>query len=111
MAFICTLTLVSTEKFRYDNFHVITVSIQDEQQQKIVEQLDASVDGMQLIDGIALNKNVTFAVSPNKLVDVKVLLSNEDLIPHVVTTNLQKYIDTCLLNRIHFTYNFNRTFV
>lgn len=82
------LALSSAEKFRYDDHHVISVNIENEHQRDFVDRLDAFTDAVQVL--AAVNRKALVVVAPQKLADVKNMLSKEGLVHQVQTTNLQK---------------------
>lgn len=91
LALISALAVASSEKFRYDGYHVISVNIENEEQRDFVERLDASTNEVQLLEPAAVNRRTMLIIAPHELTDIENMLTMEGLVPQVETTNLQKY--------------------
>lgn len=82
--------LVSTEKFRYDGYHVISVNIENESHRELVERLDATMNEVQVLDTAIVNRKAVLVVGPNELFEVENVFLSEGLEYQVETNNLQK---------------------
>lgn len=83
-------TLVSTEKFRYDGYHVISVNIENESHRELVEQLDGTLNDVQLLEMAIVNRKAVLVVGPNELFEVENMFLSGGLDYQVETNNLQK---------------------
>lgn len=88
---VSALALASAEKFRYDDYHVISVNIENEQQRELVERLDGTMDEVQLFDTAVVNGKATLIIGPHQVASINNLFSLEGLAYEVGTSNLQKY--------------------
>lgn len=90
LVLISALAEASAEKFRYDDYHVISVNIENEQQRELVERLDVSMDEVQLLDTAVVNGKATVIVAPQHQAKIQNIFSMHGLDYQVKTTNLQK---------------------
>lgn len=89
--FLALLSVLGTaEKIRYDDYSVISVNIENEQQHKFVEQLDASTDEIQLLETVKVNKKAVLIIPPHIIDKIEKKFSSEGWVYRVETTNLQK---------------------
>lgn len=90
LAVIAATSISSASKLRYNDYHVISVNIQNSQQREFVEELDASTPDITLLEAAVVNHTATLVIPPHHLADVKNIFLNGRFEYRVETTNLQK---------------------
>lgn len=81
-----SVALGSTEKIRYDGYHVVSVNIGNEKQRDFIEQLN----GVRLLETPTLHHEVKLIVAPNDFNDIQTIFAEKGLVHRVETRNLQK---------------------
>lgn len=90
---VCLLSLAIAEKVRFDNYKVYSAHIQNDQQMKIIQQLENSnFDGFSLWNTPHFGKDVDIMVAPHRLADFDELLKTLNFNATLKIANVQKYI-------------------
>lgn len=82
--------LVSAEQARFDNYQILSVKIENDQQRELIESLEASFDSVQVIADLR-NGFIEMVVAPHKIADVNEIFAKNDIKSEVKHMNLQEY--------------------
>lgn len=79
------------EKVRFDNYRVYSVNIENEEQLKVLRELEAYPDGSIFLDyPTIVGQTVDIIVPPHKFADIGEIFETFNFKNHIKTHNLQK---------------------
>lgn len=104
---LATFAVWSTDanKVRYDNYHVVSAKVENDQHWRLMEQIEGSTDAVRFLKPPAMDRNTELIVAPHKLADVDELLRLHGIKSDVLTSNLQKYGYNWISNIVRKTHN------
>lgn len=83
---------MSAEKARFDNYRVYSIEIANEEQLKVLQQLENHQDGLTfLIPPLAVPMRVEILVPPHKFADISELCEDHGISNEIQIEDLQKY--------------------
>lgn len=82
--------LVSAEQTRFDNYRILSVEIENDQQRELIENLAESFDSVQVIADLR-NGFIEIVVAPHKIADIDDIFAKNDIKSEVKHMNLQEY--------------------
>lgn len=79
------------EKARFDNYRVYTVYIENEEQLKVLRELEIHPDGIQFFESpTRVDQTIDLMVPPNKFADIAELFETYKFKYSIKTNNLQE---------------------
>lgn len=83
--------IIAADKARFDNYRVYSIEIKNEQQLKVLQQLENHQDGLLfLIPPMTVPMRVEILVPPHKFADISELCENHGIKNEIPIDNLQK---------------------
>lgn len=97
-------------KARYDNYKLYSMQLQNEEQAKVVVELEQNTDAYDFWSAVSLVRDVDVMVPPHKLGEFEDFLNRFDIPFHIKVENIQKYnrkriecIRIILFESVHFS--------
>ena len=79
------------EKARYDNYRVYSVYIENEEQLKVLRELEIHPDGIEFLESpTGVNQVIDITVPPHKFADIAELFQTSSIKNWIKTNNLQE---------------------
>lgn len=89
--FFACLTAISGERARYDNYRVYSVRIENEQQLKVLKDLDNNRDGWSFMTSpMSISQSVDILIPPHKFASISDLFETHNLENAIKINNLQE---------------------
>lgn len=89
--FIVGLLAVCAEKARFDNYRVYSVSIENEEQLKVLHELELHPDGITFMESpVAVGQMIDLVVPPHKFADIAELLKTYKIKYWIKIKNVQE---------------------
>lgn len=94
IVFFSSIFVIFCEKARFDNYRIYLVHIENEDQLKVIQELETNPNGLEflempnIIDGIA-----EILVPPHKFAEINELFLKHNLKNEIRTNNVQQLID------------------
>lgn len=87
----CLVAAVLGRSARFDNYRVYSAAVENEEQSKVLRDLETSSDGILFLKTpTPTNRYADFIAPPHKFGDISKLLDTFNIKNHVKTENLQK---------------------
>lgn len=103
-AVLVSLNLVSAEKARFDNYRVYSIEIANEEQLRVLQQLENRQDGLSfLIPPLNVPMRVEILVPPHKFADISELCERLGIINEIKIENLQKWEKHFKFIQVHYS--------
>uniref|UniRef100_A0A336MCF7 Zinc carboxypeptidase A 1 n=1 Tax=Culicoides sonorensis TaxID=179676 RepID=A0A336MCF7_CULSO len=94
LGFIFVLGVISGEKVRWDNYQVWSLAVTNDNQLKVLQDIELRPDGYQLWGSVThVGKFVEIVVPPHKLEDFHEIIKNYNFKSNILTENLQDLIE------------------
>lgn len=91
LALFCGCFVASlAEKARFDNYRVYSVNVENDNQLKVLQELEEVSGGIIFLDSPNFEGTVNIVVPPHKFADVNELFKTYNMKHHTKTNNLQK---------------------
>lgn len=88
---LISLESISAEKARFDNYRIYSIEIANEDQLKVLQQLENHQDGLLfLIPPLAVPMRVEILVPPHKFADISSLCEEHGITNEIQIEDLQK---------------------
>lgn len=89
--FVTCFVVASGEKARYDNYRVYSLEVVNEEQLRVLRELEMYPDGTSFLESpTGLDQIVDLTVPPHKFADITELLETYDIMNWIKTKNLQE---------------------
>lgn len=89
--FVACFVVALGEKARFDNYRVYSVNIENEEQLKIFQELEAHPDGILFLESpTSVGQIVDLVVAPHKFADIDELFKEYEIKNRIKTSNLQE---------------------
>lgn len=89
--FIACFTAALGEKARYDNYRVYSVNVENEEQLKVLNELEAYPDGTRFLESpTGVSQIAELVVPPHKFADIAELFEAYEIKNRIKTENLQE---------------------
>lgn len=89
--FVACFALALGEKARFDNYRVYSVNVENEDQLKVFQQLEAYPDGTMFLESpTGVGQIAELLVPPHKFADIVELFEANEIKNRIKTANLQE---------------------
>lgn len=90
---LSSFLIVYCEKARFDNYHVYTIQIDNEEQLEALQGLESNQDGLVFIEApLTIGSDAEILVPPHKLADITDLFERYDMKAEVKIKNFQRFL-------------------
>lgn len=87
----CFVVVAFSEKLRYDNYRIYSLNVANEEQLKVLNELEAYPDGIVFLESpTGVGQIAELLVSPHKFADIAELFETYEIENRIKTSNFQK---------------------